>query len=121
MPLPTPAPGTLKWWIVGTLGIGAGIAIAVWFGLSATVGQPRWQTFGYHVVDDRTVDVTFDVTRPDGRAMVCTVEALDENFASVGSVEVDVPPSPTDTSRIDATVRTTTRAVTGNVKTCTFA
>ena len=38
--LPRPAPGTAKWWVIGTLGVAAGVALAVWFGLASTVG-PR--------------------------------------------------------------------------------
>jgi hypothetical protein len=115
-----PAPGTLKWWIVGVIGIGAGIALVVWFALSATVGLPTWQTWAYKVVDDRTVTVTFDVTRPGGQPMTCTVEALDRDFGVVGSARHAVPQTETETSRHTATVRTTTRAVTGRVKTCTM-
>jgi hypothetical protein len=118
VPLPKPAPGTLKWWIVGIIGVGGGIALAVWFGLSATLGQPTWQTVTYKVVDDRTVSVSFDVTRPSGQPITCRVHALGADFATVGSVEVHVPQADTDTTREQVTVRTTTRAVTGAVQTC---
>jgi hypothetical protein len=114
------APSNLKWWIVGVLGIGAGVALAVWFALSATVGLPSWQTWSYKVVDDRTVTVTFDVTRPGGQPMTCTIEALERDFGVVGSMRYAVPQTDTETSRHTATVRTTTRAVTGTVKTCTM-
>lgn len=120
MPLPRPAPGTLKWWIIGSAGIAASVALVVWFALSATVGLPSWQTWGYKVVDDRTVTVTFDVNRPGGAPMTCTVEALDRDFGPVGSISVAVPQTETESSRHTATVLTTTRAVTGHVKTCTM-
>ena len=116
--LPRPAPGTLKWWVIGTLGIGAGIALAVWFGLSATLGQPSWQTLGYKVVDDQTVRVTFEVNRPGGKALTCTVEALARDFGVVGTAQVAVPASPDETSTQTSTLRTTSRAVTGQVRTC---
>ncbi|WP_347355037.1 DUF4307 domain-containing protein [Intrasporangium sp.] len=120
MSLPKPAPGTLKWWIVGTIGIGGGIALAVWFGLSATLGVPTWETLGSKVVDDQTVMVKFQVTRPEGQPMTCQVRALAKDFATVGSVEVKVPRSPGDTSEERVTFRTTTRAVAGEVRTCTM-
>lgn len=120
MPLPKPAPGTLKWWIIGVIGVGGGIALAVWFGLAATLGHPNWQTVSYKVVDDRTVTVSFDVTRPAGQPITCLVNALGADFSTVGSIEVKVPQADTDTTREQATVRTTTRAVTGTVKTCTL-
>ena len=120
MPLPRPAPGTLKWWIVGALGITAGVALVVWFALASTVGLPSWQTWSYKVVDDRTVTVTFEVTRPGGQPLTCTIEAMDRTFAPVGQLAYAVPQTPTETSRHTATVRTTNRAVTGEVKTCTL-
>lgn len=120
MPLPRPAPGQLKWWIMGTIGIGAGIAMSVWFGLSMTAGAVTWQTFGYKVVDDQRVTVTFDVTRQDGRPVTCSVYALARDFSTVGSTETTVPQSDSDTTRQTVTIRTTTRAVTGAVKTCTM-
>ena len=116
--LPRPAPGTTKWWVVGTIGIAAGIALAVWFGLSATLGQPSWQTVGYKVVDDQTVRVTFEVSRPGGKALTCTVEALARDFGVVGTAQVDVPASSDETSTQTASLRTTSRAVTGQVRTC---
>jgi len=65
--LPRPAPGQLKWWVVGTVGILAGVGLAIWFGLSSTLGQPTWQTFGYKVVSDQQVRVDFQVYRPAAR------------------------------------------------------
>ncbi|HET7400034.1 MAG TPA: DUF4307 domain-containing protein [Intrasporangium sp.] len=118
MRLPHPGPGELRWWVVGTVGIGAGVAVAVWLGLSMSVGQTSWQTFGYKVVDDRTVTVTFDVDRPGGAPVTCTVRALARDFGTVGTVDVQVPRAPQDSSRQSATVRTTSRAVTGEVVRC---
>ena len=114
--LPRPAPGTTKWWVIGTLGIAAATAVAIWFGLAATVGRPGWETIGYKVLDDQTVSVTFSVHRPGG-ALTCTVEALARDFSPVGTARVDVPAGPDDTTRT-ATLRTTSRAVTAQVRSC---
>lgn len=121
MPLPRPAPGTLKWWVVGTIGIGIGVALAIWFGLSATVGLPSWQTMGYKVVDNESVRVDFEVHSPDGRDVVCTLHALSEDFSVVGSADVPISMAGENTVRESVTLRTTTRAVTGTVDTCTLA
>jgi hypothetical protein len=120
VPIPRPAPGDTKWWVVATIGILLGCAIAVWWGLASTVGKPSWTVLSYHVVDDRTVDVTYLVSRPVGRDVTCLVRALDKGFATVGLIEVHVPGS--DASSVERTtrVRTTTRAVTGVVKVCTI-
>lgn len=120
MSLPKPAPGTLKWWIVGTIGIGGGIAMAIWFGLSATLGVPTWETLSFKVVNDQTVTVKFQVNRPSGQPMTCHVRALAKDFSTVGSVEAKVPRASSDTSEQTVTFRTTTRAVSGEVRTCTM-
>ncbi len=73
---------------------------------------------GYHVVDDASVQVTFDVTKPQHASATCVVQALDSGFAVVGSVRVTVGPSPHDVVRRTATVRTTNRATTGQVTSC---
>ncbi|GAB3880738.1 DUF4307 domain-containing protein [Terrabacter terrigena] len=116
--LPRPAPGQLKWWVVGAVGILGGVALAVWFGLSATLGQPSWQTLGYKVISDREVRVDFEVYRPGGTALTCTVEALARDFSPVGTSTVKVPAGADETTRQSATLRTTSRAVTGQVRTC---
>ncbi len=38
MPLPRPAPGTGRWWVIGTIGVGIGIGLAVWLGLANSLG-----------------------------------------------------------------------------------
>lgn len=118
MTLPRPAPGTLKFWVIGTIGIGLGIALAVWWGLAATLGKASWDTTGYKVLDDQRVRVDFQVHSPEGRPVTCTIQALARDFATVGSVDVDVTFADGPEQRASATVRTTTRAVTGEVRTC---
>ena len=116
--LPRPAPGQLKWWVVGTVGILAGVALAIWFGLSATLGQTSWQTIGYKVLSDEQVRVDFEVQRPGGAALTCTVEALARDFSPVGTSQVRVAASSDETTTESVTLRTTSRAVTGQVKAC---
>ena len=116
--LPRPPPRHRQWWVVGPGGNLTGVGLAIWFGLSATLGQPSWQTLGYKVVSDQQVRVDFEVSRPGGRAMTCTVEALARDFAPVGTSTVRVAASAEETTTESATLRTTSRAVTGQVKSC---
>jgi hypothetical protein len=118
VPIPRPAPGTTTWWVVGTIGILLGCALAVWFGLASTVGKPSWTDMGYRVIDDRAVDVTYQVSRPRGRDVTCAIRALDKGFATVGLVEVHIPGSDAATVQRTTRVRTTSRAVTGLVRSC---
>ncbi|MCU1539042.1 MAG: TetR family transcriptional regulator, partial [Humibacillus sp.] len=55
---------------------------------------------------------------PGGTALTCTVEALARDFAPVGTSTVAVPASADETTTESVTLRTTSRAVTGQVKTC---
>jgi len=118
VPIPRPAPGAARWWVVATVGILLGCTLAVWWGLASTVGKPTWTVLGYRVIDDRTVDVTYLVSRPTGREVTCEIRAMDRSFGTVGLVEVHVPRSDVSTVRRTTRVRTTTRAVTGVVKSC---
>jgi len=118
VPLPRTAPGTTRWWVVGTIGILLGCALAVWLGLASTLGKPSWTDLGYRVIDDQAVDVTYQVSRPNGRDVTCAIRALDKGFATVGLVEVRIPGSDASTVQRTTRVRTTTRAVTGLVRSC---
>ena len=118
MPIPRPSRGDATWWVVATIGIALGCAMAVWFGLASTVGKPAWTNLGYRVLDDRSVDVTYLVSRPIGRDVTCEIRAMDRGFGTVGQVTVHVSASNTSSVRRTTRVRTTARAVTGVVRSC---
>jgi hypothetical protein len=106
----------------------AGIAVLVvvaaaalgWFAWAAYSGRESatGTDVGFVVVDDGTVQVTFDVTKPKEATATCTVEAMDSGFSVVGTVRVSVGPAEHGVVRRTATVRTTNRATTGRVTTC---
>ena len=118
MPIPRPAPGAAKWWVIATIGVVLGCAVAVWFGLASTVGRASASVVGYRVIYDRTVEVTYLVNRPVGRDVTCLIRAMDQGFGTVGLVEVRIPGSDSGSVQRTTLVRTTTRAVTGVVKSC---
>ena len=107
------------WWVVGTIGILLGCALAVWLGLASTLGKATAEDVGYRVIDDRTVDVTYLVSRPIGRDVTCVIRALDKGFATVGLVEVHSSRSDASTVPRTTRVRNTARAVTRPARTCT--
>ncbi|MEO6143249.1 MAG: DUF4307 domain-containing protein [Dermatophilaceae bacterium] len=121
MPIPRPARGTRTIWVVGTIGILLGCALAIWLGLASTVGKPSWTDLGYRVIDDKAVEVTYIVRRPVGRDVTCAIRALDKSFATVGLVEVRIPGSDASSVQRTTRVRTTTRAVTGVVRSCSVS
>lgn len=118
MPLPRPAPGTAKWWVVGALGVVAMTALVVWFGIRIHVGAITPQVVAYEVRSDSETSVTYQVNRPDGRGLACVVTALDVRHGRVGAAEDLVPPGEGWVVRT-VSVRTTHRAVTGLVDSCT--
>ncbi len=75
-------------------------------------------TVAYTVESDTSVSVSFDVSRPPGTAVTCTIRALDGHFTAVGSASVVVPVTGDQVVHQESTVRTTTRAVTGVVQDC---
>jgi hypothetical protein len=110
-----------------TLGLGGAIVLGgvAFAGYSAwtVAAQPlHWNDFGYRVVDDSAVDVTFDVTfssrLPQGARAVCTLRALNQRFAEVGLREVTVGPASAGSLRVTERVPTSERAVTGTVRDC---
>ncbi len=111
-------PGTGKWW---ALGIGFTLAFtgfASWRVLSVADQAIDVTTTAVSVLDDRTTVVTFDVHRPAGLAVVCTIQAQDQRKAVVGTVTVDLPGATERTTTHQVSVKTTTRAFTGLVHDC---
>jgi hypothetical protein len=115
--LPTD-PRTRLWWVVGTIGILLGVALATWYALAREGEAITPQVTSYRVVDDATTVVDFDVRRPEGATVVCTVTALDERFPVVGSQDLRVEAPGDRTVHRQVTLRTTHRAVSGTVKEC---
>jgi hypothetical protein len=121
MPLPRPAPGTGRWWLIGTIGCAIGIALAVWLGLANSLGAVTWTDTGYKVLDDRSVRVEFDVHRSPGQAVTCTVQAQDVAHGVVGVLEVQVPASEERSVHQEVVIRTAARSVGGSVRSCAAA
>ncbi|WP_432497969.1 DUF4307 domain-containing protein [Kineococcus gypseus] len=93
------------------------LAYGVWVSVAQSRG-PAFTGIGYRVLDDRTAEVTFAVTREPGTAVTCAVHALDAASAEVGLVQVRVPPAGERTVQLTVPVRTTTRATTALVESC---
>ena len=119
MPLPRPAPGTTRWWVIGTLGCLAAVGVIVWWGIVSTAGSVRPEVTSYQVQSDTSILVEYDLHRPEGVAVVCRISALDGGRNRVGTVEDAVPAQgPASVHRV-VTLRTSVRAVTGVVDSCT--
>ena len=119
MPLPRPAPGTTRWWVIGILGCLAAVGVIVWWGIVTTSGSVRPEVTAYRVESDTSIVVEYDLHRPAGVAVLCRITALDGGRNRVGTVDDRVPAQgPASVHRV-VSLRTSVRAVTGVVDSCT--
>ncbi|GMA40665.1 hypothetical protein GCM10025883_27100 [Mobilicoccus caccae] len=87
-------------------------------GVAATVGKPMWGNLAFDVRDDRHVEVTYQLTRPTDATVECIVVAKEMNHGTVGTVTDTIPPGPEASIVRTVEVRTTSRAVMGEVSRC---
>ncbi|PRY15213.1 DUF4307 domain-containing protein [Kineococcus rhizosphaerae] len=99
--------------------VGAALVLAygVWLAVAQSQG-PSYTEISHEVLDDRTAQIRFSVTRDPGTAVRCQVHALDDSSSEVGLLQVDVPASPERDVEETVQVRTTSRAVTVGVESC---
>ncbi|MGO1165703.1 MAG: DUF4307 domain-containing protein [Janibacter sp.] len=114
-----PDRGRRLWWVIGGLLVLVAAGLSVWFGVSSTEDAITTTDIGFEHPNDQEIVMVFDVTRPTGTAVSCTITAMDGEYARVGTSEQKVPAAQERTSRVRASVRTTTTAVTATVKDCT--
>ncbi len=121
-PPKNPAAKPSRWWgVTGGVLFGLLALGIVWYTTHDANERVSATTTSYEVRSDTSVEVQFDVTRPPTQKVTCTVTAQDEHFTAVGSVQVVIPTGAEGSARTVhqvATVRTATRAVTGNVTDC---
>jgi hypothetical protein len=67
-------------------------------------------------ITDTSITVTFEVTKSDGKAATCTVQAFSYNGAEVGEHQVPVPAG--EDVSVVYRLATTARAYTAEVPTC---
>lgn len=109
-----------RWWVVGTVAVVVMSALAVWFGLSATVGRVHWTDAGHQLVSGTRVDVRFDLRRDPSREVTCRLEAQDVSHAVVGRTTVAIAPSDTSPSGHVESLQTASPAITGYVDECWY-
>ena len=80
--------------------------------------QVTHRDIAYEVIDEYSTNVTFEVSRNPGQAVSCDVTVLNQSFAIVGFLTVDVAPSDSRSTVISSTIRTTELGVSGLVEGC---
>ena len=113
-----PRRGKRLWWVIGGVLVTIAVALSIWFGLSSTDRAVTTTDIGFERPSSKEIVMVFDVTRPTGTAVSCTVTAMDGEYARVGTVEHTVPAADERTTRVRASVRTTTKAVTATAQDC---
>ena len=106
------------WTVVGVVVVVVAAVLIGWWTLRNETQRITATTIGYKVESDTSVRVSFDVSRPPGLAVTCTVRAMDGHFTVVGTADIVVPPEGERVVHLQKAVRTTTRAVTGVVQDC---
>lgn len=94
------------------------VAVVVWLALGNRSTTVSYETYGYKVVSAEEVRVTVDVTVKPGTLVSCTIDALNEAHAQVGTHDFTLGPSTTQATRYTVTLHTSERAVTGTVDAC---
>jgi hypothetical protein len=94
------------------------LALGAWYAWDTFTDPVQWEDVGFHVNDNRSVDVTFNVTKAASATVTCRVRALSQSFGEVGVSEVEVGAADTRTQRVTVHVVTSELAVTGTVDRC---
>ncbi|MFB9375658.1 DUF4307 domain-containing protein [Kineococcus gynurae] len=93
------------------------LAYGAWIAVEQTQG-PTATEIGHRILDDSTAELRLEINHEPGVAARCTVAALSETSAEVGLLDVDVAADEPAAVQRTVTVRTTARAVTVRVGSC---
>jgi 16S rRNA C1402 N4-methylase RsmH len=97
---------------------GALIGWLLWAALAAATPDTRSSLVSFRVVDDRQVQVRFEVTAERSSPATCTLQAQDATGEVVGVTRVAVPPGRSDRREVEAVIATRSRAANATVAGC---
>ena len=116
----SPMAKRLRWGVVGLVAV-VFFGYIGWTTVVSNMNAVSVDDLGYEVVDENTTQVHFQFTAPEGRNVVCAIEALDEEFGAVGYRLVEYPAGKQRGQKHSETVRTVGEATTGFVSGCWVA
>ncbi|MEY9930066.1 hypothetical protein ABH926_004708 [Catenulispora sp. GP43] len=103
---------------LGAAGVIALTGAVSYIGLKQATPPLTATVLGYQVASDHSVDVRFQVDNRDhDKPATCTVRARDYGGNEVGRLDVPVPVGK-QTQVLSATIRTSSRAISGEVLDC---
>jgi hypothetical protein len=89
------------------------IAWSVW-----TVPTIRGKDVGFKIIDAEVTEFTFDVAKPQNMTVICSIDALNQSHAQVGTRDVVIGPADRFEQRFTVELRTTELPVSATVQTC---
>ncbi|MCR2762290.1 DUF4307 domain-containing protein [Microbacterium sp. zg.B48] len=106
-----------------TIGIVAAIAVILvglfaWMTVAGTLDDVRADATGFTVLDPHAVEISFQITAPEGRSVACALEAQDEEHGVVGWKIVEYPASELRSRAFREKIPTTAPSTTGLVNAC---
>lgn len=102
---------------LGVLGVALMTLGALWAAI-ANYSPITFQDISFTVVDAKSAKVEFEVSKPKDQTVICTVEALSEQFAQVGFRSVEIGPQETEKVRLEVSINTFSLATTALVDEC---
>ena len=90
----------------------------VWAALAAATPDTRSSLISFRVLDDRRVQVQFEVIAESSSAVTCTLQARDATGEVVGVTRVAVPSGRQDRRQVEAVVGTRSRAANATIAGC---
>jgi hypothetical protein len=94
------------------------VAWVLWAGLDQAGGTIDAEDTGHHIIDDRTVSISYQVSMPVGSTASCALQVQNEAHGIIGWLIVKIPASRLYTTTHTNTVRTAEPAVTGLIYRC---
>jgi uncharacterized protein DUF4307 len=105
--------------VAGLVVVGAALfGWLLWAALAAATPDTRSALVSFRALDDRRVEVRFEVTADSARAVTCTLQALDTSGEVVGVTQVAVPPGRHDRREVEAVVGTRSQAANAAIAGC---
>ena len=102
---------------LGATGLLALTAVVSYIGLKQAAPPLTATVLGYQVTSDHAVDVRFQVDKAADRSALCTLRARASSGEEVGRLDVPVAAG-ARSQTLTATVKTSARAIVGEVSEC---
>ncbi len=113
----TLTPGGRKFAIaLGALAILLAVAYIAW----SVWAMPtiRGKDVGFKIINAEVTEFTFDVAKPQDMTVICSIDALNQSHAQVGTRDVVIGPADQFEQRFTIEIRTTELPVSATVQLC---